>query len=103
MLTAQEAKERSTRAIGIQKTLEFNKGIALIERAIENTICKGRYKCIISVKITDDLYTKDEKKLFQEKIEQTITSFGYKITLDQETEGPGNTFFSDYVISWEKI
>lgn len=103
MLTAQEAKERSTRAIDIQKTLEFNKGIALIERAIESSICKGRYKCIISVKITDNLYTKDEKKLFQEKIEQTIASFGYKITLDRETEGSGNTFFYDYIISWEKI
>lgn len=100
MLTAQEAKERSERAIHIKKDMEFNKGIALIEERIKDAISQGKYKCVVSVKTTDDLYTKDEKILFHEKIKQTITSYGYKIVSEGGSCGSDNTFFHDYVITW---
>lgn len=103
MLTAQEAKERSERAAQIQKTIEFNKSIALIEKEIENAISKGKYKCIAYVKITDSLYTKGEKKLFKEKIEQTIAFLGYKIGLEREASGSDNNFYYDFYISWERV
>lgn len=102
MLTAQEAKERTERATHIKKNLEFNKSIALIEEEIENAVSKGNYKCIAYIKITDNLYTKDEKKLFKEKIEQTIASLGYKIGLERGASGPDNNFYYDFYISWER-
>lgn len=100
MLTAQEAKERSERAIHIKKNIEFNKSITVIEERIENAISQGNYKCVVSIKITDDLYTEDEKTLFHMKIMQTTTSFGYKIVADGGSKGADNTFFYDYIISW---
>ena len=100
MLTAQEAKERSERAIHIKKDMEFNKGITFIEKRIEDAISQGKYKCVASIKITDDLYTENEKILFHEKIKRTIASFGYKIVSEAEAHGSDNTFFYDYVITW---
>ena len=100
MLTAQEAKERSERAIHIKKDMEFNKSITFIEKRIEDAISQGKYKCVASVKTTDDFYTDDEKKLFHEKIKQTIASFGYKIISEAGSRGSNNTFFYNYVITW---
>lgn len=100
MLTAQEAKERSERAIHIKKNMEFDKGITFIEKRIEDAISQGKYKCVASVKITDDLYTDDEKILFHEKIKQAIASYGYKIISEGGSRGSDNTFFYDYVITW---
>lgn len=100
MLTAKKARERTEHAFRIKKNMEFNKAVAFIEKKIENAISQGNYKCVVSVKITDNFYTEDEKILFHEKIKQTITSFGYKIISDRGSIGSDNTFFYDYVISW---
>lgn len=100
MLTAQEAKERTERAAQVKKNMEFNKNIALIEKRIEATISQGDFVCDASVQITNDLYTKEEKKLLNEKIIQTITDFGYKVIFEGGTTGSDNTYRYDYIIDW---
>lgn len=101
MYTAQEAYEMSTRASDIVREMELNRAVALVEEKIKESVNNGKFFCCVSTKMTDSLHTDKQKVYFKQRIIQTFTKQGYKVICMDSSNGSDDTFFYDFMISWE--
>lgn len=101
MYTAQEAYEMSKRASDIVREMERNRAVALIEEKIKESVNEGKFSCRVSTKMTNSLHNDREKVYFKQKIIQTFTKQGYKVICMDASDGSNDTFFYDFMISWE--